>query len=387
MNQLRIAWLSPYLPAPCNSGGRIRIAQLARSLAHHELSLFARLNRDDETPGEATREDLASFSHVHALPPDRVRLPALTPAIPRSFPRALWQQVEAEDAQRPFDAVILEHCYAMHWYRPLRRAAAILNEHNVESDYWLGEARTKSSPPLFVDYLRWRAFERRSWQRADAVTAVTVEDARNIEQVRGQCLVIGNGVALENFDFVRPAQRQGRGILFVGTMSYGPNVAAALELANEVLPLVRQRFPEARLTIAGRDPSKAVQALASEHVRVTGRVTSLRELFNQHAVYANPVSYGGGSSLKILEPLSAGLPLVAGEFAARGHGLLPDQHYLESQSAQDMARAIGRVLDAPGQHDDMAARARAFAERHSWKSLAAPFVELVERLAGRRAVT
>ena len=51
-------------------------------------------------------------------------------------------------------------------------------------------------------------------------------------------------------------------IVFSGTMDYKPNIEAVSWFANEILPLVRRRVPQAHLNIVGAKPAPAVTTLA-----------------------------------------------------------------------------------------------------------------------------
>lgn len=399
---LRIAWITPYLPAPGNSGGRIRIERLARGLSSHELVLFCRLAPEDPSICELPAAELALWSRVHwslpdrpqvlapggtlqriathrgAVPPSRRWPQARAPRLAQSFPSSLRRALEDEDRRRPFDLAVVEHCYAMGALVRFERAPIVLSEHNVESDYWLGEFRRTRQLGRLIDYARWRRYERCCWRRADRVTMVTERDAARVRLVRPHGVgVVPNGVTTERFRYLPPSHRQGSDILFVGVMSYEPNVQAAIRLARRVMPRVRRRVPDARLTIAGRDPGPRVRALANERVCVTGAVDDLAALFDRHAAYANLVAFGGGGSLKTLEPLCAGLPLVASPFSIRGYELQPRRHLLLATHDDDVAEALCRVLTERAGFDAMAEQAHAWVQQHDWGIYARRFADFV----------
>lgn len=384
---MRIAWVTPYLPAPANSGGRIRITRFVESLSGNEIELFVRLGKDDPPLESMRSSDLTGFETIHSEREARAMGTLRTPGLPRSFPSGLHARLAERHQQRPFDAVIAEHCYSVRGLPRLAGAPLVLNEHNVESDYWAGEFRSKHSPHLLFEYARWRSFEARMWNVADAVTAVSQRDATRIEKIRRPCLVVPNGISLESYEYRAPSSRRGNSILFVGMMSYEPNVLAANVLAREVLPRVKERYPDASLTLAGRDPSPRVRCLANDSIRVTGTLADLRSIFSAHAVYANPVRFGGGSSLKVLEPLAAGLPLVAGDFATRGFDLVDGRQFLRADDNDSMVDCICRVLESRFEFDEMAERARVFAAAHAWSVLTKPFVDLVVRAAAGQLPT
>src|SRR5262245_41033719 len=103
---MRIAWVTPYLPAPENSGGRIRIANMARGFADDELHLYSRLAADD--PSEDAYEDLLPWRSIHAKLAEFSRLPELVvPALPLSFPADVKRLLGNHDRAQPFDAVVL----------------------------------------------------------------------------------------------------------------------------------------------------------------------------------------------------------------------------------------------------------------------------------------
>ena len=146
------------------------------------------------------------------------------------------------------------------------------------------------------------------------------------------------------------------------------------------MPRLRARFPKATFTIAGRDPSKAVRALANDYVRVTGTVKDLAPLFDEHAVYLNAVNSGGGSSLKVLEPLLSGAP--ARRATVRGARLRSRAgHPLPRRDGFDDAiEAVGRIFNDRKAAEEIAERGRRYALKHAWSEVAKPFVKLVDQM-------
>jgi glycosyltransferase involved in cell wall biosynthesis len=87
-----------------------------------------------------------------------------------------------------------------------------------------------------------------------------------------------------------------------------------------VLPLIRARVPDARLTIAGSNPQPDVLALAGDAVSVHANVSDaeLRALYRNARVATVPLRYGAGVKLKVVEALREGLPLVTTSIGAQG---------------------------------------------------------------------
>ncbi|HET9934563.1 MAG TPA: glycosyltransferase family 4 protein [Polyangiaceae bacterium] len=379
---MNIALLCPYLPAPAHSGGRIRIHRLAAALARlGEVSLFASAGQSDldqhrNDPGLSlfTRTHLAhtAFSWLSSNGvPARVRRCAST-----SLKHALLRS----HAERPFSVVVVEHAQAASLACDLG-VPWVLDEHNVESEYLRERLRAQGRLVEVVarrEIAALQRWEQRCWRAATRVTCVSEADAAEIARQSGRRpTVIPNGISLREIRFILPSHRRGYEIAFIGLMGHAPNAAAARFLAREVLPRVQRVEPRARLTLCGADPTAAVRALAGPDVEVTGRVASVNPYLERAAVYANPLQHGAGTSLKVLEALAAGTPLVSSESGVRGFALEAPRHFLAAESAEQFAGQILSCFRDRGSRDGAARAGRNFAEAHDFATIGESFAAVI----------
>jgi glycosyltransferase involved in cell wall biosynthesis len=381
MSALRVALFAPYLPAPAATGGRIRIHRLATALAEiAQVELFAAAVAD-ELRADRAQSALSCYASVHVAPSRFDSLPgALRPARVRAgAPSALAAKFRRAHQKRRFDVIVAEHSHtaapALELDLPL-----VLDEHNVESDYLLAREQARGKPGFFLrrEIAALRRWERRAWRRATEVVCVSSADADQVNAVRARpAVVIPNGVDLRAVPFRPPSERDGFDVLFVGLMSHAPNVVAARFLALEVMPLVRRDEPRARLVLCGMNPAREVLALSDEHTQVTGFVPSVQPFLEASAVYANPLRHGAGTSLKVLEALAAGLPLVSTAVGVRGFELSGVADYLEAETAIEFAAQINAAFRNRAGLDAGARRGRTFAERHDWTELGRRFGDVV----------
>ncbi|HEY6630922.1 MAG TPA: glycosyltransferase [Rhizobiaceae bacterium] len=209
----------------------------------------------------------------------------------------------------------------------------ILDMHNVESD--LAAKRRPAGllarllPGSRSDEERIRAAERLALKAVDRVWVCSEPDRARILDIFGTDKpidIVPNGVP--RFDAapraLPPLAGKGDGwpvLLFVGHLGYGPNLAAAKRLAENILPLVRQNFPAARLVLAGRRPQLEAQHLAGvPGVELVADPDDLSELLASSHISVMPLSEGGGTRIKILEAMAWGLPVIATPVAAEGQG-------------------------------------------------------------------
>ena len=234
-----------------------------------------------------------------------------------------------------------------------------------------------------------RLLERMEHQAAnacDAVLAVSDTEVNHFRSLGATSVVsVPNGVdcsALEDL----PEGRTGPPIIaFLGTMSWGPNATAARFLAIEALPAVRQRIPDARLLILGRDPPRDVQDLASTPgVTVTGTVPDVRPYLLEATVMAVPLEAGGGTRLKILEAFAAGLPVVSTAIGAEGIAAEPGTEFVMSERA-NFAEALAWLLTNREAGTKIARAARALAKaQYDWRRIGALATDAVTSVAASR---
>jgi glycosyltransferase involved in cell wall biosynthesis len=168
---------------------------------------------------------------------------------------------------------------------------------------------------------------------AEELPAARVEVVSNIHEVRGRGLPF--------------AERQD--LLFVGSYRHPPNVDAALWLAEEIFPRIRERLPSLRLHLVGGDAPGDVAALgARPGITFHGYVPDLDPLLEGCRVALAPLRYGAGVKGKVNQALSHGLPVVATTCAVEGMFLSDGVDVLVADEAEGFADAVARL------HEDAA---------------------------------
>jgi glycosyltransferase involved in cell wall biosynthesis len=158
-------------------------------------------------------------------------------------------------------------------------------------------------------------------------------------------------------------------LLFCGNMSYHPNVDAAVFLAEEILPLVRQLHPEARLLIAGTTPAARVQALASDAVTVSGRLPDIRDAYAAAQVFVAPMRVGTGLQNKLLEAMAMERPCVTTPLANNALRGRPGEDVLVGESAPELAALIISLLNDPAAAAQLGRQGRRFVQEHyNWEA-------------------
>ena len=166
-------------------------------------------------------------------------------------------------------------------------------------------------------------------------------------------------------------------LIFVGNLSYVPNIDAALTLVTEVLPTVRRATGQAvTATIAGSfDPAGPLAALArADGVGLLGYVDEVAPLYARAAAAVVPLRWGSGTSIKLLEAFAHRVPVVATPVAARGLAVVDRTHLLMAEQPSELAEHVVELVAHPERGMDLAQEARTLVERCYSRSVVAPVI-------------
>lgn len=374
-------------PWPLDSGGHLRTFHLLKSLAAEaELRLLCPVQPHQR--GALAPLLAAGFQMRPVFVPARsgpAEARRLGGAILRREPyimyrRHAWRAAFAawrdELARARPDVVYLDHLDSAMYAAPPEIAGlpAVLDFHNI---YSLLARRTAEERPAGWKQ-RWLAREARCLDRVERrvvasgrrIFAVSAAEAEYFRRLGATDVhVVPNGVdcgALADL----PTGRSGPPvIMFLGTMSWGPNVSAARFLARTVFPALSQQIPGVSLLIVGRDPPPDVQQVNGGPITVTGAVPDVRPYLARASVLAVPLDAGGGTRLKILDAFAAGLPVVSTPVGAEGLNAAAGTHYVEAPRSEFVS-ALAGLLRCPATGERLAQAARTLArETYDWRAI------------------
>jgi GT2 family glycosyltransferase len=189
--------------------------------------------------------------------------------------------------------------------------------------------------------------ERAIWREVDvalypskeeAAMVAAMEPAVTVRDVQPYCF--------ERFGRVRPPP-PGQQIMFVAGFGHPPNEDAVRWFVRTVLPLILARVPEARLAVVGSNPTEQVRGLASDVVRIVPDVsdTELAACYASARVAVVPLRCGAGVKMKVVEALTAGVPLVTTPVGAQGLPGLDAVARVESDPQAFADAVCGFLLD------------------------------------------
>lgn len=196
-----------------------------------------------------------------------------------------------------------------------------------------------------LDLWRLKKYEKRILPKFDACIVCSEVDKNKIARQKpsNHLWVLENAV---DSTYFLPGDGQDdfdSDMVFVGNMSYGPNVDAVRYFVREILPVIQESVPGFRFMIVGKEPVKSVAELDDrKSVVVTGEVADVRPYYRHAAIVAAPIRFGGGTRLKILEAMAMGKAVVTSTIGIEG---IPVENGKEAVIADQPAEYAKACID------------------------------------------
>jgi polysaccharide biosynthesis protein PslH len=309
------------------------------------------------------------------------------------YRRHAWPVVRRalESQLRTFqpDVLYLDHLDSLIYRSVAPHIRSVVDLHNVYSLLVRRaaeeERRSWRSAFLLREARLLDAVERQCARGDDVLLTVSEQEAEHFRSLGANAVhVIPNGVDCHALADLPTGRNNAPTVLFLGTMSWGPNASAARFLV-ELLPRLRLKVPDVTVLIVGRDPPADLASLnGSPGVEVTGSVQDVKPYLLRGTVMAVPLDAGGGTRLKILEAFAAGLPVVSTRVGAEGIEAIPGQHLLSAERAE-FVDALADLLLFRERNHQIASEARRLArDKYDWGVIGPRAARLVAAVSESR---
>lgn len=393
---LKILIVSAQFPYPPRTGFCTRVYQLARQLsARHEVTLlsYAGPHEQEGVTGLAAQMPVRAVEWKAASAFGKRAAQALTIASPRPYycrdvhSGAMQRAIDDVCSTHGFDVIQLESSFLCSFRFP-HDTLLVIDEHNIEYEVFRRMSEGERSLPRRafnrLEYLRCRRFEQACWRRADACVVTSEREVPTVHAYAPDTPVVAVPNAVD-LDYFAPSDSSAEPhtVVFNGILTYRPNVDAARHLIEDVWPLVRDRYPDARLTLVGRSEGVDTRSLRAPGVELLGEVPDIRPYVQGASVVAVPIRIGGGTRLKVVEALAMGKATVSTTLGCEGLAVRDREHLLIADDAHAFASRIFDAFEDQGLRDALGRAGRRLVEaRYSWELAGARLESLYRRITG-----
>ena len=273
----------------------------------------------------------------------------------------------------------------------VRTALYVKDEHSIPKtlDYMDAlskglERRIKISkfwqkPFVKMEWQRMKRFENLAFEFFNNHIIISSSDRNEIAHINNKNIeIIPNGIDANYYQKIITDKIYD--LIFIGNLSYVPNIEAAKFISKKIFPLLQEKVPNIKILISGSNPSKKVLRLSNENIKVTGWVDDIRETYCSGKVFFAPMSLGSGLQNKLLEAMSLGIPCITSNLCNESLGATHMKNIIIGNSVEQYISQILNILSNPELISEIEKNGREFVnKKFSWESSNKILLEILKR--------
>lgn len=392
---MNILLISSYLPYPLFSGGQVRLFNLLKELSRrHKITLVCE-KRDNQTDSDIKEIEKICEKVVTVKRQKQWSLQNIlkTATSMHSFlvtghaNTIMRLKIQEELSKNHFDLIHVETFYVFQNLPPAS-LPIVLAEHNIE--YLVYSRFVKNAffllrPFLALDVYKIKSEEESFWKRASSLIAVSEEDKKVMLGSGVNTTVVANGVNPDQFRYknsqVAAAQKEKK-ILFMGDFKWIQNRDTLSWIIQDIWPLIKKGNPDnkIKLWVVGRRIPDPIKSLTNDTDILFDEKSSTRpteKIFQEAYVLLAPIRVGGGTSYKILEALSVGIPVIITPLSAQSLGVHDLKEALVGETTKELAGKTLLLLHDTYLYEKISKNGRVLIEKnYTWKKIAAKLEEV-----------
>jgi len=164
-------------------------------------------------------------------------------------------------------------------------------------------------------------------------------------------------------------------VFFQANFSWLQNIEAASTLVEKIFPLIKEKISVVQCRIVGQSAKEKVGGLGKKDIKVidleNSDIKGVIDAYKKATVFVAPLEGPGGTRLKILGAMAAGVPIVTSQIGIEGIEAVNNQEVLVGRNWREMAEKTISLLKNKKVYDQLALNARKLVEeKYSYKSIA-----------------
>ena len=386
--------LTPYLPYPTSSGGQIRSYNLIKNLAKtNEITLFSLIKREEERKYVGELEKYCKKVRIFKRPNKPWTFKNILRTGFSKYPFLVIRNLSSEERQavteelekEKYDLVHAETFYVMPHIPQIKIPIILVDQtiefqvyqHFVESpgkSFW----KTLLKPFLYLDVYKIKFWELKFWQKASRVIAVSQADKEKMLSFDNSLDVdvVPNGAGEDLMTvWQKRIPEKEPTVFFQANYDWMQNVEAAENLAKKVFPLIRKNVPNAQCWIVGQGALAKLANLSSPGLKIidldNSDMQGVVEVYRRATIFVAPLEGPGGTRLKILAAMAAGVPVVTTSVGIEGIDAEEGKEVLIADSWEKIAEKTILLIKDNKMYQGLANAARKLVEeKYSYQSIA-----------------
>lgn len=388
---MKILMLTPYLPYPPSSGGQVRSYNLLKNLGQkHDISLVSLIKEEKEKKYVKYLKSYCRKIHIckRSESPWTVKniirsIFGLYPfLVVRNFSQEAKETIHRLLEKENFDLIHAETFYIMP-HIPETDIPILLVEQTIEYQVYQHFVNSLAyffiKPLFYFDILKLKFWEKTFWNKADLVAAVSQADRRKMLEIspKLKVKVIPNaaGEDLMNLFEKKVKHKKKPIFLYQGNFFWLQNVEAAEILAKDIFPKIKKRLKKATCYIAGQKAEDKIGRLKKYGVEIVdidpSDIETVKKVYRESSIFLAPIKGPGGTRLKILGAMAAGLPVVSSRTGIEGLAVRDGKEVLIAQGEDEFVEKTVKIVNDKKLYEKVRKKARKLVEdNYSWPKIA-----------------
>ena len=177
--------------------------------------------------------------------------------------------------------------------------------------------------------------------------------------------IVANGVDFEKF-YPREVHKK-YDLLFMGNMSYPPNIVAVQFLVEDIMPLILKECPSITLLIAGIGTPKRIKKYESKNIKIQEYFEDISDSIACSKVMIAPMLISIGLQNKILQAMAMNVPCIVSSLSNKPIGAIAGFSILEANSALEFSSTAISLLNNKQKLQKIASNGYKFVRgKYSW---------------------
>jgi len=163
--------------------------------------------------------------------------------------------------------------------------------------------------------------------------------------------------------------------LYVGNFFWLQNIEAAKILSEKIFPQIKKQIPNSLCLIAGQEAKNKIGYLEKNRIKVIDieayDIKTLQQLYQEASLFLAPIKGPGGTRLKILGAMAAGLPVISSPTGVEGLEAKDGKDVFIAKNEADFVKSINKLLNNPKLYQKIRKNARKLIEeKYNWIKIA-----------------
>lgn len=395
MYKRKICIITPELPYPNNSGGRIYHWERIKLLNKlgYEIILFSLKEKNEIVEYDELRKYCRD---IFIYERDNKVISALKKIwIPFSVATRTVDDMRSDIKEyienNSIELLIIDHinmcdnCIGI-------KCKKIITQHNIENLAFKSMYQNSSSFLKKIiyrrEYLLMRLYERKIYnsKKVEGYTFISSEDRKIFEKKYNNTIteLVPMGINVESDKIESSENIEKDSICYVGKMDYEPNVQACVRFVRDILPMIKKVIPNVKFYIVGKNPIEDIMNLQNEKgVVVTGMVKDTKEYINKCQLVVIPLKSGGGVKIKLFEALSLKKIVITTKKGIEGTNFMHKNDVLVADDDTEFAKLCIEVLKDTKSFENIARQGYIkLLNEYSWESIGFNYNRFINTIIG-----